>query len=194
MEFYIFWGFNAVMALVFIFIMSFTLERGASHKRAWKEIFKALFKRLGIVLVLYIIIIFIGVYTNHRDCSPNKEDLTIMTPMAEAISNYIIKNGIPNSMRSISNLPYKFTICRKSNLNGEICFYEKNNTQNISYEVELFETSSLNIYRLRISRHYHKTSLYVGITLKKLDHEKWRVESKDTEVFFGSNQCNSMKQ
>ena len=194
MEFYIFWILTYSMLFLAVAILLFTFIRGQYQNKLWKEIIVSSFKRLGIVLVLYIIIIFIGVYTNHRDCSPNKEDLAIMTPMAEAISNYIIKNGIPNSMRSISNLPYKFTICRKSNPNGEICFYEKNNTQNISYEVELFETSSLNIYRLRISRHYHKTSLYVGITLKKLDHEKWRVESKDTEVFFGSNQCNSMKQ
>jgi len=127
MEFYIFWGFNAVMALVFIFIMSFTLERGASHKKPWKKIFKTLFKRLGIVVIAYIVLFYIigaiFMKSYNKECSPNKDDIAIMKPMAQKIADYIVTNGIPKSLEDIPDLPYVVEGCE---MNKEYWDYKGN--------------------------------------------------------------------
>jgi len=59
-EAYIFWSISNIMALIFIFVILFTLKRGSSHNKQWKEILKILFKRLGIVTIIYIILYIIG--------------------------------------------------------------------------------------------------------------------------------------
>ena len=42
------------------------------------------------------------------------KDVKIMKPMAEKISSYIVKNGIPESLKGIPNLPYKLEGCEEN--------------------------------------------------------------------------------
>jgi len=147
MGFYIFWGFNALMALVFIFVMSFTLERGASHKKPWKEIFKTLFKRLGIVAIVYIVLLYIigaiFMKSYNKECSPNKEDIAIMKPMAEKIADYIVANGIPKSLEDIPDLPYEVEGCE----NNYKCYFIKENKYKVTFGSPINNTVyELNIY------------------------------------------------
>ncbi|WP_428739775.1 hypothetical protein [Sulfurimonas sp.] len=79
-------------------------------------------KRVGIFSGGYFIVIAsFMLYTNYT-CGPNSTDVKIMTPQAEAISNYILKNGLPaSSLSEIPDLPYKLHECKK-----EIQFTDQN--------------------------------------------------------------------
>jgi hypothetical protein len=60
--------------------------------------------------------IFIGgfyVYAK-MTCGPNSADVKVMKPMAEKISAYIVKNGIPKSLKDIPDLPYGLEGCERS--------------------------------------------------------------------------------
>ena len=49
----------------------------------------------------------------HHACGPNRSDVKVMKPMAEAISNYIVKHGIPESLKNIPDLPYRLEGCER---------------------------------------------------------------------------------
>jgi len=76
----------------------------------------------GITMGYKLIIVVIGsfifgllgfsIYYKHT-CDPNEEDIKVMKPMAKKISEYIVKNGIPKSLKDISDLPYALEKCRK---------------------------------------------------------------------------------
>lgn len=112
MLFYIFWGFTALMLLVLIVVMLFTLIKGNAQKRSWKKILKMLFKGVGIVVVTYIVLFYFGGYmfmsSYKKECGPDPKEVEVMKPQAEVITNYILKHEIPESMAEIPNLPYQW--------------------------------------------------------------------------------------
>lgn len=65
----------------------------------------------GFIVVIVLYMLFAG-----KSCGPNAKDVEIMTPQAEAISNYILKNGIPESLAEIPDLPYKLENCNQIKL------------------------------------------------------------------------------
>ena len=82
---------------------------------------------LAIVLLLYIlfskrkkravlislgIIVLYHLYVTYT-CGPDPRDVRVMKPMANAISDYIVKHGIPKSLSEIPGLPYKLEGCKK---------------------------------------------------------------------------------
>jgi len=70
------------------------------------KIFKWIIATLIIIFALYALLRFVF-------CGPNYFDVKVMKPMAEAISHYISKNGIPDSLEDIPNLPYKLSGCER---------------------------------------------------------------------------------
>lgn len=46
-------------------------------------------------------------------CGPNPFTVKKMKPMAEKISEYIIKNGVPKSLKDIPGLPYRLEGCER---------------------------------------------------------------------------------
>lgn len=90
-------------------------------------------KRILIVFVGFLVVI--GIFNTYvtKTCGPNAKDVEIMTPQAEAISNYIHKNGIPESLAKIPNLPYPLKSCKRSSHKYEECiFYMNTNKYNIT--------------------------------------------------------------
>lgn len=51
-------------------------------------------------------------YYKHA-CGPNSADVKVMKPMAEKISAYIVKHGIPKSLKDIPDLPYGLEGCER---------------------------------------------------------------------------------
>ena len=51
-------------------------------------------------------------------CGPNQVDVEVMKPMAQKISEYIVKNGIPESLKDIPDLPYALKECKKETVYG----------------------------------------------------------------------------
>ena len=60
-------------------------------------------------------------YYKHN-CNPNSADVKVMQPMAEKISKYIVKNGMPKSLKDIPGLSYELEECKK-----EITYGDENN-------------------------------------------------------------------
>ena len=52
-------------------------------------------------------------------CGPNMSDVGVMKPMAQKISDYIVKNGIPESLKDIPDLPYGLVECNKKRADEE---------------------------------------------------------------------------
>ena len=82
-------------------------------------------------------------------CGPNSADVKVMKPMAEKISEYIVKHGIPKSLKDIPDLPYGLEGCEYEESNYEKCYFdEKKYSANIFipypplYEIRLFAEKS----------------------------------------------------
>jgi len=56
-------------------------------------------------------------------CGPNSHDVKIMKPQAKAITEYIIKNGIPKSLEEIPDLHYELMGCERK-VQYEAAYYE----------------------------------------------------------------------
>ena len=77
----------------------------------------------GIIVVLGSFIFGLWGFSRYYNytCNPNQADVEVMRPMAEKISDYIVKNGIPRSLKDIPDLPYKLKECKK-----EITYRDEN--------------------------------------------------------------------
>ena len=60
-------------------------------------------------------------------CGPDSADVKVMKPMAEKISEYIVKNGIPKSLKDIPDLPYRLEGCARES------YYDKYDKKTLNY-------------------------------------------------------------
>jgi hypothetical protein len=94
-----------LIMLGLIALMVLTLIVMLFLRQGWKRILVAF---VGFVVV-------IGLFNSYvmKTCLPNAKDVEIMTPQAEVITNYILKNGIPKSLAEIPDLPYRLENCER---------------------------------------------------------------------------------
>ena len=88
-------------------------------------------------------------------CGPDSADVKIMKPMAEKISEYIVKHGIPESLKDIPDLPYGLEGCE-----GKQTYYKFDNKAFANIEVPLkgdaeFKTIDETCYFTNKTRHYY---------------------------------------
>ena len=76
-------------------------------------------KKKRALLISVVILGMFHIYVRHT-CGPNSSDVKVMKPMAEKISEYIVKNGIPESLKDIPDLPYGLEECRKETIYGPL--------------------------------------------------------------------------
>ena len=123
----------------------------------------------------------------NKKCSPNKEDIAIMKPMAQKIADYIVANGIPESLENIPNLLYMVEGCEKEMPNVENCKLIENN---IMYDIELYKYS-INEFSIKI---FDKTS-EVGLiyNLEEALNHKWIIKEIKPYSSKTSGICNPMR-
>jgi len=143
-------------------------------------------------------IIIIGFYTYAKmTCGPNYFDVRVMKPMAEKISDYIVKNGIPKSLKDIPNLPYELERCQmKTNQDSsrtELCSI--NNYIEVIFDYGEFAIDKINYKEahLEMKNYVSKTGLLADFTNNDnssfiLDGEIGIYSSKTSAI------CNSMRQ
>jgi hypothetical protein len=156
-------------------------------------------------MIVITIVAFIGLRVFF--CGPDQADLRVMKPMAEAISDYIIKNKIeqmPKSLVEIPNLPYMIKNCRKDyTLDRYKCnFISKDRIYEISYR-QVWDTASpqAHFIYLRIYQYQSETGVEYDLKYdKKL--RKWIIPNylgerhKSIRIYDNktSGICNPMRQ
>ena len=134
-------------------------------RKGWKKI---LLTFVGFIVALGLF----NLYVN-KTCGPDSKDVEIMTPQAEAISNYILKNGIPESLTDISGLPYSLENCKWIEVNNEWCTF---NVSGIKYSTDFyFLDSSISI---KVYNRTNETGILFGF--KKEKTGKWSIRKKLT--------------
>ena len=75
-------------------------------------------------------------------CGPDRNEVKIMTPQVEVITEYILKNGVPESLMDIANLPYSWNSCNKATdgTNVEWCSFIVNGQEKYSGKLYILET------------------------------------------------------
>ncbi len=170
---------------------------------------------------LLISIAILGLYHLYvrYSCGPNPWDVRVMKPMANAISDYIVKHGIPKSLSEIPDLPYRLEGCKR-----EESYYGDMNKSTMQY-IKLPNRIGANTAYIEEkcsfgakNRHYyiesrtgldfktHKNSMSIEIgNMKSLTWGIFRIKetpkhikSNIDELHFGSSKtdgiCNPMRQ
>jgi len=100
-------------------------------------------------------------------CGHNKHDVNIMKPQANAIIDYIVKNGIPKSMGDISTIPYELMQCKKE-IQYKARHYEPLKSKEGAEYAEIdeqcifFNRKNSYIVRLRFHQYYNSISSVDG--------------------------------
>ncbi len=158
-----------LILLGLIALMVITLVVMLLMHKGWKKTF-AVFAGFLAVLILF------NFYVD-KTCGPNAKDVEIMTPQAEAISNYILKNGLPESLGEIPDLPYKLQDCKWTEKNVEWCYFDMSEKKYSTrlYFVDYHKGIDIDI---RIHNKKSDTGIYTEIekksntTYKIVDHLK----------------------
>jgi len=157
-------------------------------------------KKRAIVISLIILGSY-HLYVSHT-CGPNKEDVKVMKPMAEAISSYIIKHGVPEKLEDIPGLPYKLEDCEIDNeLDRYTCkFVNRNRVYEVSYNWN--QGGKLKFINLALYQYQSKTGVEYDLEYNdKL--QKWMMapeieggKYRNIRIYDNktSGICNPMKQ
>jgi len=185
-----------VMAIVFIVV--------SKNKK------RAMLISVGVIGVYHL-------YVSHS-CGPNSADVKVMKPMAEKISAYIVKNGIPKSLKDIPDLPYRLERCKskqtyykfdnkkfayievflkedaESNMRDETCHFKKNNRSYYIHIIGKYDfISDKKSLDINIGNKNSKT--WDNLTFYS---DKNKTIFVDKEINFGSSNtsgiCNTLKQ
>jgi len=70
-------------------------------------------KILGWIIATPFILLGLFILLRFLSCSPNREVVKVASPVVNQIADYIVKNGIPESLEDIPNIPYKLNKCSK---------------------------------------------------------------------------------
>ncbi len=140
-------------------------------------------KKRAVLISLGIIVLY-HLYVTYT-CGPNPWDVRVMKPMAKAISDYIVKHGIPKSLSEIPNLPYRLEGCKREE------YYENFK----SYDHVPKEKAKM--HQIRETCHFKNIHLRFGVTEflndKKIDGAiRMRSDNKTTfsQYFSGKENKN----
>ena len=155
-------------------------------------------KMLGWIIATPFIILALIIMLRFFFCGPNWSDVGVMQSMERAISHYIGRNGVPDSLKDIPNLPYELEGCKRSEeYRSHKSFVNNVSKENATFlsteEVCHFENIRL---ELGITR-YIKDSRIVGHLRMTSDNETVLIAgflAKDGKNFdFDKNDIGSSK-
>jgi hypothetical protein len=145
-------------------------------------------KILGWIIVIPVVLFVLLIVARVAFCGPNSSDVKVMKPMAEKISDYIVKNGIPESLEDIPDLPYGLEGCSKPQDNVEDCYFF---IKKVSHDLRLYEVAgSLSV---EIENRVTETGIYVELR-RNNKKSKWFFVEEKSFSSKTSGICNPMKQ
>ena len=154
---------------------------------------------LVVVLFVYVLfskkkkralVIFFGVVTAWSfyalcNCEPSFKDIKVMQPMAKAISNYIVKHGIPKSLSEIPGVPY--AIHRKKDNSG-FYYFKASDNKYIVYQ----KARNMIEFQSNTKRGNGYTWLWLIYKIDRQGH--YSLSRKEYFLAHGSGICSSMRQ
>jgi len=144
-------------------------------------------KGVGASILVFIVSLVGFNYFYNYTCGPSSADVKVMKPMAQKISDYIVKNGIPESLKDIPDLPYGFTCKPKHEEFFEECSYSIGKK---NYHIGFAGGSFLHI---DTSKHNGMTR--VSTYYAKDENGKILLdEPVSAYLVFGTGICSTMKQ
>ena len=177
------------------------------------KVLKVLAWVVGTPLVLFGLLLL----ARFVSCGPNSADVKVATPMVEKIADYIVENGIPESLKDIPDLPYRLEGCERSeeywdDANNKVnnieqaisfqidekCYFNyKHQKMNLNFGASAYVQNKFNEWGLSINiRNYKtKTVLKSRLFLKK-ENEQFIVVKKsiDSYGFKHNGICHQMRQ
>jgi hypothetical protein len=142
-------------------------------------------KILGWIIVIPVVLFVLLIVARVAFCGPNSSDVKVMKPMAEKISDYIVKNGIPESLEDIPNLPYELKDCKKIVKGTELCSYST---------LFIVDASKFwNTFRIDIKNKHSQTGIYYELEFDK-EKQIWRKKQNASYSSKTSGICSPMKQ
>ena len=180
-------GMLGVWLLVVLYTMIVKPKEGDSTST-----FKKVLKRSGVLVLVYVVTVVVGTMVffsqYEKECRPNEGDVKVMKPMGKVISNYIIKHGIPKSLKDIPDLPYALIGCNKSQENVEDCNFFLNE---VRYDLTLYEyhIGSLSI---KIKNRISKTGIYYNLK-RNNRHSGWDLVKEKAYSSKSTGICNPMR-
>jgi hypothetical protein len=137
-----------------------------------------------------IFLLIIGFYLFVKVCcGPSYSDAKLMQPMAEKISEYIVRHGIPESLKDIADLPYQLDRCEKKQENLEQCTFYKNKKR---YKTEIYILGKMDI---EIYSQKTQTGLRYELKKNTLNTTQWFI--KRSNIIFSSKAsglCSQLRQ
>jgi hypothetical protein len=142
-------------------------------------------------------------------CGPSFSDVRVMYPMADKISGYITKHGIPKSLKDIPNLPYELEGCvRSEEYLNMIDGYMKKVSKEKAILYNFREECSYSNIKLQfwLQNFLEEHTIGISLTMNSADEtyleygggagedEKIRFNEKNIGSSKTSGICNSMKQ
>ncbi len=174
--FIIYIAFIMVMVLLFISGVVFIAIKSFDTKEPLKKKTLLFLKKMGVyapvaIAVIYLVYRLLMGYFE-KECGPNPEDVKVMTPQAEAISNYILKNGIPKSLADIPNLPYALENCKWADENVEWCYFDINENK---YSTRLYFVAYDNGIDIDVRIHSEKSETGMFTEIEKISNGTFEV-------------------
>ena len=135
-----------------------------------------------IVSVVFLIVIWaILIVVRFFSCGPDSTDVKVIKPMAEKISNYIVKNGIPESLKNIPDLPYALEMCKGKHTYYKFDSKAFTNIEVSSKEDAEFKAIDKTCYFTNKSRNYY-IKLNGNYTLGDSGNVMIKIENDDSKT------------
>jgi len=155
-------------------------------------------KGVGVSILVFIVnLVMFNAYYNFT-CGPNSADVKVMKPMAEKISDYIVKHGIPKSLKDIPDLPYGLEGCERDK---EFDYQEnckiENKMMNLYFkhgkytiDDKIYEEANLEM------RHVVNNTTKTGLLMEFEKKNNSFVQVDEVKIYSGKTDgiCNSMRQ
>ncbi len=149
---------------------------------------------------LLISIAILGLYHLYvrYSCGPNPWDVRVMKPMANAISNYIVKHGIPKSLSEIPGLPYRLEGCKREENNGSIhedCSFKANDRSiNVEFRMGDYTIDRVNHKKIVMTMRNEKSETGVHVYLKNTNNTSFVLQGMGFYSGRADGICNPMRQ
>jgi len=126
-------------------------------------------KIIGLIVAIPFVLVAIFVLGRFLTCGPDREVVRVAQPIVNQIADYIVKNGIPKSLKSIEGLPFVLKECTHKSYDNEVeekCYFIADKEK---YKLHMsFGASITEFGELKINKEYTLEAVRFTMTNNKI--------------------------